>query len=152
MSEPESHVDQSGHNFFSSVSWEELDREEHSGSVVTRLSGSFDGSPGLLVVERCNLGMPATSALVRLRMTHARPAGITSVIQLDEITTEIGVFVRRAFSLMPQRRRTVVAAAAEVEDDLDFVVQLVVPGVDQGQEELEALSQLSIAKALELAE
>lgn len=139
-------------NRFSFVVWEMLDEERQVGGVVHRLSCEIDRFPGLLILECCDMRMPATASLVRLRMEHARLSGVSSVIQLDDVSTSIGIFVRRVFLLNPQYRRTVIAAAAEIDGRPDAVVQFVIPGAGQDVEDLDSLSLLSISKVLEMYE
>ena len=137
---------------FSSVVWEMLGRERQAGGVVYRLSCVIDKLPALLILECCDMRIPATASLVRLRMEHARLSGVNSVIQLDDVSTSIGTLVRRVFLLSPQYRRAVIAAAAEVDGRPDAVVQFVIPGIGQDVEYLESLSLLSISKVLEMYE
>lgn len=137
---------------FASITWNELTSERRLASAVMKFSCLVDSLPGLLIVERCNLHMPAASSLARLQMMQMRLAGISSFTLLNDVQTPLGTFVRRRFVLAPHHRRTVLASAAEVDDGLDVVAQFVVPGVDQGEDTIEALSLLSISKVLELDE
>ena len=137
---------------FSSITWNELSSEQRLASTVMKFSCLIDSLPGLLIVERCHLRIPTVSSLVRLQMMHMRLAGISSYALLNDVQTPIGTFVRRRLVLAPHHRRTVLASAAEVDDGLDVVAQFVVPGMDQEEETLEALSLLSISKVLELDE
>lgn len=135
---------------FSFITWNALTSERHFTGAVMKFSCLVDSLPGLLIVERCNSRIPPVSSLVRLQMKHMRLAGISSFALLDDVQTPIGTFVRRRLVLAPHHRRTVLASAAEVDNGLDVVVQFVIPGVDQEEDTLEALSLLSISKVLEL--
>ena len=137
---------------FPPVVWADLGTQRQRGTVVKRLSCSVGKFPALLVFERCKLTGTATSALVQLRMKHARLGGVSRVVQLDDVETVVGTFVRRIFILGPQRRRTVIAASVELEDGAGAIVQFVVPSMGQNDEELEGLSLLSVSKVLELCE
>ncbi|MYH95340.1 MAG: hypothetical protein F4129_02410 [Acidimicrobiia bacterium] len=137
---------------YHSITWSELTSERRLASAVMKFSCLVDSLPGLLIVERCNLRIPAASSLARLQMMQMRLAGISSFALLDDVQTPIGTFVRRRFVLAPHHRRTVLASAAEVDDGLDVMAQFVVPGVDREEEAIEALSLLSISKVLELDE
>lgn len=135
----------------SSVVWRDLGTERRHGEVVTRQSCVIENLPALLVVELCNIRGSAVSALVRLRMVHARD-GLSAAVQLEDVGTSVGVFLRRVWELGPERQRTVIAAAAEVDGGPDAIVQFVIPGVSRDAEELESLSLLSISKVLEMYE
>lgn len=132
-----------------SVTWRNLGTERRRNGVVTRLSCDFMDAPGLLVMQRCSLGMSAVAALVRLRMQHAPLSGVPMTIVLDDLETSIARFSRRALVWTWQRKRTVVAAAAEIATGGDVLVQFVLSGVHQNLEDLEMLSLLSISKTVE---
>lgn len=134
------------------VVWNEIGEDRTPRGMVTKLSCVFDGLPGLLLVERCNLGMSAESALARLRMEHRRYADLADVMALDDVDTPLGTFVRRAFLSTPRRQRTVISGAAEVEDGNDVIVQFAVAGTDHDVARLDALWSLSIDKILEISD
>lgn len=135
---------------FSSITWDVLTSEQRLRGSVTKISCLVDSLPGLLIVERCDLRMPAESSLARLQMMHMRLSGISSVVPLEDVPTPLGTFVRRRFELAPHNRRRVFASAANSEVGLDVVVQFVVLRADQEEGVMESLSRLSISKALEL--
>ena len=137
---------------FSSLSWNYLGTEMRSGDVITRLSCVLKDFPGLLILQRLEMRISATSSLVRLRMQHARLSGVSTAIQLNDVGTSLGVFARRVWELMPGHQRTVIVAAAEIDGGPDAIVQFVIPGVDHDLDDLEALSLLSISKVLEMHE
>ncbi len=136
----------------SSSAWDELDVETYPRRVVSNFSINTDGIRGLLVVERYHMNMPSTSALARLKMSYARKGGVSLTKMLPDVATSLGIFVRRVFVLRTHGPRTVIAAAAENQDEgRDVVMQFVIPGVDSMDDELENLSLLAISKILTMS-
>ena len=138
---------------FSSIAWEELDEKVYPRRVVSNFSINTDTIRGLLVIEKYQMNMPSASALVRLKMNYARKGGVSFTSILPDVATSLGVFVRRVFVLRAHGPRTVIAAAAEREDEgQDVVMQFVIPGVDGIEDEFESLSLMAISKVLAMFE
>ena len=72
------------------------------------------------------------------------------MMHLNDVETSIGTFVRRAFLLAPEQRRTILAASSELGRGFSLVVQFVVPQMGQEYGELDCLSRLSVNRVLDL--